>query len=93
MKRIKQGKAAGGAHIVPLSTQVAAILRELQPLTGNRRFLFPSMRTFDRPMSDNTINAALWRLGYDNKTMTGHGFRAMARTILDELKTHRTMCR
>jgi len=85
MKRTKQGKATGAAHIVPLSSQAVAILRELQPLTSNGRFLFPSVRTQARPMSDNTINAALRRLGYDNETMTGHGFRAMARTILDEV--------
>ncbi|MCA8255152.1 integrase arm-type DNA-binding domain-containing protein [Burkholderia sp. AU31624] len=85
MKRTKQGKAAGGAHIVPLPGQAVAILRELQPLTGNGRLLFPSVRTKDRPMSDNTVNAALRRLGYDGDTMTGHGFRAMARTILDEV--------
>ncbi|MDN7925714.1 tyrosine-type recombinase/integrase [Burkholderia vietnamiensis] len=85
MKRTKQGKASGGAHIVPLSAQAVAILRELHALTGNSRFLFPSVRTKDRPMSDNTINGALRRLGYDGDTMTGHGFRAMARTILDEV--------
>ncbi|HDR9080654.1 TPA: integrase arm-type DNA-binding domain-containing protein [Burkholderia vietnamiensis] len=85
MKRTKQGKASGGAHIVPLPTQAVAILRELHALTGNSRFLFPSVRTKDRPMSDNTINGALRRLGYDGDTMTGHGFRAMARTILDEV--------
>jgi integrase len=85
MKRTKQGKASGGAHIVPLSAQAVAILRDLHALTGNSRFLFPSVRTKDRPMSDNTINGALRRLGYDGDTMTGHGFRAMARTILDEV--------
>jgi len=85
MKRTKQGKAAGGAHIVPLPAQAVAILRELYALTGNGRFLFPSVRTKDRPMSDNTVNAALRRLGYDGDTMTGHGFRATARTILDEV--------
>ncbi|MCA7901938.1 integrase arm-type DNA-binding domain-containing protein [Burkholderia cepacia] len=85
MKRTKQGKASGGAHIVPLSSQAVAVLRELHALTGNGRFLFPSVRTKDRPMSDNTINGALRRLGYDGDTMTGHGFRAMARTILDEV--------
>jgi integrase len=85
MKRTKQGKAEGSAHIVPLPTQAVDILRELQPLTGGRRFLFPSIRTADRPMSENTVNAALRRLGYDTETMTGHGFRAMARTILDEV--------
>ncbi|RQQ34979.1 tyrosine-type recombinase/integrase [Burkholderia stagnalis] len=85
MKRTKQGKAAGGAHVVPLSSQAVAILRELRALTGNGRFLFPSVRTKDRPMSDNTVNGALRRLGYDGATMTGHGFRAMARTILEEV--------
>lgn len=85
MKRTKQGKAAGGAHIVPLPAQAIAILRELYALTGNGRFLFPSVRIKDRPMSDNTVNAALRRLGYDGNTMTGHGFRATARTILDEV--------
>ncbi|MBJ9693658.1 tyrosine-type recombinase/integrase [Burkholderia cenocepacia] len=85
MKRTKQGKASGAAHIVPLPEQVILILRELHALTGNGRFLFPSVRTKDRPMSDNTINGALRRLGYDGDTMTGHGFRAMARTILDEV--------
>lgn len=85
MKRTKQGKAAGGAHIVPLPSQAVAILHELHALTGNGRFLFPSVRTKDRPMSDNTINGALRRLGYDGDTMTGHGFRAMARTILEEV--------
>lgn len=85
MKRTKSGKANGGAHIVPLSAQAISILRELHPLTGNGRLLFPSVRTKDRPMSDNTVNGALRRLGYDGDTMTGHGFRAMARTILDEV--------
>lgn len=85
MKRTKQGKASGGAHIVPLPKQAVTILRELDALTGNSRFLFPSVRTKDRPMSNNTINGALRRLGYDGDTMTGHGFRAMARTILDEV--------
>ncbi|MBN3779814.1 integrase arm-type DNA-binding domain-containing protein [Burkholderia sp. Ac-20345] len=85
MKRTKQGKASGSAHIVPLPAQAILILRELHALTGNGRFLFPSVRTKDRPMSDNTINGALRRLGYDGDTMTGHGFRAMARTILDEV--------
>jgi len=85
MKRTIEAKASSGAHIVPLPTQAIAILQELKPLTGDGRYLFPSVRTSDRPMSDNTVNAALRRLGYDNKTMTGHGFRAMARTILDEV--------
>lgn len=72
-------------HLVPLSTQAVSILRELHPLTGHGRFVFPSMRTGERAMSDNTVNAALRRLGYSADEMTGHGFRAMARTILDEV--------
>ena len=73
------------AHLVPLSTQAINILRELQPLTGHGRYVFPSLRTGARPMSENTVNAALRRLGFSNDEMTGHGFRAMARTILDEI--------
>lgn len=71
-------------HIVPLSQQAIAIIRELQPLTGRGRYLFPSERTRDRPMSENTINAALRRMGYAKDEMTGHGFRAMASTLLNE---------
>ena len=72
-------------HIVPLAPQAVAILRELQPLTGRGRYCFPSLRTADRPMSENTVTAALRRLGFDGDTMTGHGFRAMASTRLNEL--------
>ncbi|KOB26930.1 tyrosine-type recombinase/integrase [Xanthomonas arboricola] len=73
------------SHVVPLSSQAVAILRDLHPLTGRGEFVFPSVRGRWRPMSENTINAALRRLGYDSDTMTGHGFRAMARTVLDEV--------
>lgn len=72
-------------HIVPLARQAIEILRELQPLTGNSRFVFPSARSFIRPMSDNAILAAMRRLGIDKDEMSGHGFRAVARTILDEI--------
>jgi integrase len=72
-------------HLVPLAKQAVDILRELQPLTGASRYVFPSARSFARPMSNNAILAALRRMGYDKDTMTGHGFRAMARTILDEV--------
>jgi integrase len=74
-------------HIVPLSTQSVKILEELHPLTGHGRFIFSSERTprGDRCMSENTLNAALKRLGYGKDVMTAHGFRAMARTILDEV--------
>ena len=71
-------------HIVPLSKQAVGILRELHPLTGQERYVFPGMRSPKRPMSANTVNAALRRLGYDKDTMTGHGFRSMASTILHE---------
>ena len=71
-------------HIVPLSTQAVAILNELQPLTGAGRYVFPGARTNGRPMSENTVNAALRRLGYSNDDMTGHGFRSMASTLLNE---------
>lgn len=72
-------------HTVPLAQQAVAILREVRPLTGRGRYVFPSLRTADRPMSENTINAALRRLGYDKDTMTGHGFRALASTRLNEM--------
>lgn len=71
-------------HIVPLSRQAVAILRELQPLTGQGRYLFPGLRTADRPMSENTINGALRRLGYEQVQTTRHGFRSMASTLLNE---------
>lgn len=72
-------------HIVPLSSQAVAILRELHPLTGHSRFVFPGARSNGRPMSENAILAALRRLGIPKDEMSGHGFRAMARTILDEV--------
>lgn len=72
-------------HIVPLAKQSIAILREIQALTGSGRFVFPSERTSQRAMSENTVNAALRRLGYGNDEMTGHGFRSLASTLLHEL--------
>ncbi|MEO7916457.1 MAG: tyrosine-type recombinase/integrase [Dokdonella sp.] len=72
-------------HIVPLSTQAVAIFRELQAITGSGRLVFPSVRTADRPMSENTVTGALRRLGYTGKDMTAHGFRALASTRLNEL--------
>ena len=74
----------GRVHIVPLSNQAISIIQELQLLTGNGKYLFPSMRTPSRPMSENTVNAALRRLGYTKEEMTGHGFRSMASTLLNE---------
>ncbi|MGD0231164.1 MAG: integrase arm-type DNA-binding domain-containing protein [Syntrophorhabdales bacterium] len=72
-------------HLVPLSIQAVEILTELRPLTGASKYVFPSGRSLARPMSNNAVNAALRRMGFDKETMTGHGFRAMARTILDEV--------
>jgi integrase len=71
-------------HLVPLASQAVALLRELHALTGRGRYVFPG-RDPQKPMSDAAVNAALRRMGYDTKTeITGHGFRAIARTILAE---------
>lgn len=75
----------GTPHIVPLASQAVDILAALQPYTSRSAYVFPSIRSASRPMSENTINVALRTLGFDGRTMTGHGFRAMARTILDEV--------
>jgi integrase len=72
-------------HLVPLSRQAIEILTDIKPLTGHSKYVFPSTRTNTRCMSDNTINAAFRRMGFDGETITGHGFRATARTILDEI--------
>jgi len=72
-------------HLVPLSRQAVEILRELERFTGDGKYVFPSIRTKKRPMSENTINVALRRLGYSKKEMTGHGFRTMASTRLHEM--------
>ena len=72
-------------HLVPLSKQAMAVLREIEPLTRASRYVFPSATSTDRPMSNNAILAALRRMGYTKDEMTGHGFRAMARTLLDEV--------
>jgi integrase len=80
-ERMKMGEA----HVVPLSSQAVVILRELHRVTGHGGYLFPSLRSARRCMSENTINAALRRLGYSQKEMTAHGFRAMASTCLNEL--------
>jgi integrase len=76
-------------HLVPLSRQAIEILKELHPFTGHSKYVFPSVRTNTRCMSDNTINAAFRRMGFDGETITGHGFRATARTILDEVLDQR----
>ena len=72
-------------HIVPLATQAVEVLRELQPYARRSQYLFPGVRSASRPISENTINAALRSLGFDNTMITAHGFRAMARTLLDEV--------
>jgi len=72
-------------HLVPLSTQAVEILRTVQAVSGRGKYVFPSIRTGERCMSENTVAAALRRMGYDSETMTAHGFRAMARTIMDEV--------
>jgi len=72
-------------HLVPFARQAVEILRELHPRTGADRYVFPSARTSRRPMSNNAVLAALRRMGFEKDEMTGHGFRAMARTMLDEV--------
>ena len=84
MKRTKVHKLNGRPHFVPLAPQAIAILQELQSLTGHGRYVFPSLLTGERAMSENTVNTALRRLGYTSEEMTAHGFRAMARTLLIE---------
>ncbi len=71
-------------HVVPLAKQALALLETLRGLTGDGKYVFPSIRTPARPMSENTVNAALRRLGYTKEDMTAHGFRAMASTLLNE---------
>jgi integrase len=71
-------------HIVPLSKQALKVLNDIQPITCRGRYVFPSIRTGSRPMSENTVLAALRRMGYTKEEMTGHGFRAMASTVLHE---------
>ena len=83
--RIPAGKMKGGVqHIVPLSLQALALLREIHPLTGQGRYVFPSPRTNSRPMSSNAVLSALRRMGYAKDEMSGHGFRSMASTLLNE---------
>jgi integrase len=71
-------------HVTPLSKQAMNVFQETQDITGGGRFAFPSMRTPERPMSENTINAALRRMGYAQSEMCGHGFRSVASTLLNE---------
>lgn len=85
MKRRVDGKKNGDPHLVPLPTQAVAILRKLHPLTGQGALLFPGERSHDRPISDNTLRAALLTLGYGPDVQSVHGFRATARTMLAEI--------
>jgi integrase len=75
-------------HVVPLSSQAVALLKDLHVLTGSDRLVFPSIRSKDRPISDNTLNAALRRLGFGADEMVAHGFRSMASTCLNEQGWH-----
>ena len=84
MKREKQGKEEGPPHLVPLPRQAVAVLADLAPLTGGGALVFRGERHHDRPMSENTVNAALRALGFPAEEVTGHGFRATARTMLAE---------
>ncbi|ACB35239.1 integrase family protein [Leptothrix cholodnii SP-6] len=84
MKRRKTGKENGPDHLVPLSRQAVALLRDLHPLTGRGAYLFPGVRHRDQPMSENTLNAALDAMGYTGDEHRAHGFRSSARTMLHE---------
>jgi integrase len=84
MKRAVHGKVNGRPHVVPLARQALVILDEVRPLTGHGRYVFPSLLSGDKPMSENTVRTALRRMGYTNDEMTAHGFRAMARTLIAE---------
>jgi integrase len=84
MKRRLDQKANGSPHLVPLARQSIELLMELRPLTGHGGYVFPSLITGERPMSENTVNRALRRMGFDRETATAHGFRAMARTMAAE---------
>jgi integrase len=84
MKRSKHQKINGRPHLVPLAPQAMAYLADLRPLNGHGRYVFPSLRTGERPMSDNTVNAALRRMGFSQDEMSAHGFRATARTLMIE---------
>ena len=84
MKRELREKQQGAPHLVPLPQQAVAVLRDLHPLTGHATMVFRGERHHERPMSENTINAALRAMGFPADEVTGHGFRATARTVLHE---------
>ena len=85
MKRNQDGKNHGDPHLVPLPAQAVEILKALKPLTGNGVLVFPGERSVTRPISDGTLRAALATLGYGSEVQSVHGFRATARTLLDEV--------
>ncbi|MDP5207243.1 integrase arm-type DNA-binding domain-containing protein, partial [Alishewanella sp. SMS9] len=76
-------------HIIPLCTQAIELLESMQPISGHSKYVFPSNRGMGRPMSENTVRVALRTMGYGNDDMTAHGFRAMARNLLDEVLNYR----
>jgi len=84
MKRRVHQKLNGRPHFVPLAPQAVAILKDVQPLTGHGRYVFPSLHTGERPMSENTVNTALRRMGFSGDEIVAHGFRSMARTLMVE---------
>jgi integrase len=84
MKRTVHGKLNGRPHLVPLAPQAVALLTDLKPLTGHGRYVFPGLQSHERPMSENTVNVALRRLGFSGDEMVAHGFRSMARTLMVE---------
>jgi integrase len=96
LKKTEKVNRAGEKHVVPLSRQAMVILKELYPLTGRGTLVFPSVRiapdtvgSSSKPISENTLNAALRNLGYDKDTMTTHGWRSIARSLLDEVLGHK----
>lgn len=84
MKRRVMEKLNGKPHLIPLAPQALAALRSVQPLTGAGKYVFSSLLSGNRPMSENTVNTALRRMGYTNEDMTAHGFRAIAKTLILE---------
>ena len=82
MKGTKAVKINGTPHLVPLARQAIALLKEMHQFTGRGKYVFPSVRSNDRPMSENTINAALRRMGYTTDDMTAHGFRSLGETVI-----------
>jgi len=84
MQRKKADKLNGAPHLVPLAPQAVVMLKVLHPLTAYGRYGFHSLLSGERPMSKNTVNTALRRMGFDRETATAHGFREMARTMAAE---------